>query len=221
MTTTFWGEIDDERTSPEQRVDWLMQFSTRERHLIACAFANRVLHYYEAYRPTDNRLKKALEISEDMVCNITCIKQDSVLRDAYDSAAIAYVDLVTVASISEFALSAALAAYNVILNVYGCTSPINNIIATTHRFAYNKLERIDQNKFLDQFVPKEFDDRWRTSDTVGVARGIYETKAFDRMGILFDALMDAGCDNEELLKKNDYHRGCFILDAILGLREKG
>src|SRR5262245_54007132 len=35
------------------------------------------------------------------------------------------------------------------------------------------------------------DSRWRTTDVLGVARSIYEDKAFDRTPILADALMDA------------------------------
>ena len=43
------------------------------------------------------------------------------------------------------------------------------------------------------------DPRWRTSDTLGVARAIYEDRAFERLPILADALMDAGCDDDYIL----------------------
>lgn len=49
------------------------------------------------------------------------------------------------------------------------------------------------------FRPVSFDPRWRTSDVVDVARGIYEDKAFERMPILADALMDAGCEDEQII----------------------
>ena len=47
-----------------------------------------------------------------------------------------------------------------------------------------------------------------------LARGIYEERAFDRMPILADALMDAGCDDEGILghcrRQGSVHvRGCW------------
>src|SRR5262249_16080503 len=47
--------------------------------------------------------------------------------------------------------------------------------------------------------PVGIDPRWRTADVLGLAAGIREDRAYDRMPILADALMDAGCDHEELL----------------------
>ena len=43
------------------------------------------------------------------------------------------------------------------------------------------------------------DPRWRTADAVALARGIAEDRAFDRLPLLADALMDAGCDDEAVL----------------------
>jgi hypothetical protein len=43
------------------------------------------------------------------------------------------------------------------------------------------------------------DPRWRTADTLGVARGIVEDRAHDRLPLLADALMDAGCDDDYIL----------------------
>lgn len=67
---------------------------------------------------------------------------------------------------------------------------------------------------------KDFDSRWLTSDVVDVARGIYEDKAFERMPILADALMDAGCEDEQIighLRSDIQHgRGCRVLPLILG-----
>ena len=66
-----------------------------------------------------------------------------------------------------------------------------------------------------------FDARWRTADTLGLARGIYEDRAFARLPLLGDALMDAGCDDERLLvhcrAKGPHARGCWAVDLVLGL----
>src|SRR5262249_46841688 len=53
--------------------------------------------------------------------------------------------------------------------------------------------------FGNPFRPVAFDPCWRTSDAVGLARAIYDDKAFDRLPILADALMDAGCADEQVL----------------------
>ena len=53
-----------------------------------------------------------------------------------------------------------------------------------------------------------------------MAEGIYTGRAFDRLPILADALLDAGCDNEELIRhcRSDgpHVRGCWAVDLILG-----
>jgi hypothetical protein len=69
------------------------------------------------------------------------------------------------------------------------------------------------------FQPVEFEPRWRTSDVVALARGIYDEKAFTRMPILSDALMDAGCEDETIIghcRTSATHvRGCWLIDLIL------
>jgi hypothetical protein len=78
----------------------------------------------------------------------------------------------------------------------------------------------------DIFGPLPFrevavDPQWLTADVVAIAKGIYDEKAFDRLPILADALQDAGCDNDELLKhcraeKWEHVRGCWVVDLLLG-----
>lgn len=69
------------------------------------------------------------------------------------------------------------------------------------------------------FRPVAFDRRWRTEDVLGLARGIYEDRAFDRMPVLADALMDAGCDDLDILSHcrgdGPHVRGCWVVDLVL------
>ena len=62
--------------------------------------------------------------------------------------------------------------------------------------------------------------RWRTPNVVSLAEAIYEQRAFDRLPILADALMDAGCDDADMLahcQAGGLHaRGCWVVDLILG-----
>jgi hypothetical protein len=69
-------------------------------------------------------------------------------------------------------------------------------------------------------IPLKADPRWLTSNVVDLSRAIYEERAFDKMPILADALMDAGCDREEILSHchstAPHVRGCWVVDLLLG-----
>ncbi|HEY1191218.1 MAG TPA: hypothetical protein VGE74_26525 [Gemmata sp.] len=73
--------------------------------------------------------------------------------------------------------------------------------------------------FGNPFRPATFDPAWRTPTAVALARGIYADRAFDRMPILADALMDAGCNDTEILghcRTGEPHaRGCWVIDGLL------
>ncbi len=62
--------------------------------------------------------------------------------------------------------------------------------------------------------------KWRTSNVVAIARGIYDDRAFGHLPILADALEDAGCTDAAILEHlrgpGPHVRGCWCLDAILG-----
>lgn len=84
------------------------------------------------------------------------------------------------------------------------------------------LHELAGNPFGDY----RFDEKWRTETVVGLARGIEADRAFDRMPILADALLDADCDSEAVLRhlrgtekhateKATHVRGCWVLDRIL------
>ena len=70
------------------------------------------------------------------------------------------------------------------------------------------------------FRPVAFDPRWQTADVTALARGIYEDRAFDRLPLLADALMDAGCDHADVLAHcrgdGPHVRGCWVVDLVLG-----
>jgi hypothetical protein len=70
--------------------------------------------------------------------------------------------------------------------------------------------------------PVTLDPRWLTSTVIDLATAIYEGNAFDRMPILADALMDAGCDNKSIFQhcRSERHtRGCWVINAILEKNE--
>jgi hypothetical protein len=61
---------------------------------------------------------------------------------------------------------------------------------------------------------------WNEDTVRRFAEGIYAERAFERLPILADALLDAGCDDEELIahcrSAGPHVRGCWAVDLILG-----
>jgi hypothetical protein len=61
---------------------------------------------------------------------------------------------------------------------------------------------------------------WNDSTVTRIAQGIYEDRAFDRLPILADALLDAGCEDDELIRhcrsEGPRVRGCWAVDLIQG-----
>lgn len=61
------------------------------------------------------------------------------------------------------------------------------------------------------------DPRWRTADAAGVARGIAADQALDRLPLLGDALMDAGCGDDHVLAAcRGPAPGWWVVDLVLG-----
>jgi hypothetical protein len=73
------------------------------------------------------------------------------------------------------------------------------------------------------FRPVAIDPRWLTWNhgmVPAVARRIYEERAVHDLPILADALEDAGCTDQDILKhcRSDgpHARGCWVVDLVLG-----
>jgi hypothetical protein len=90
-----------------------------------------------------------------------------------------------------------------------------------------QLARVLRELVGNAFNPPRFEPAWRTDTVVALARGIFDERAFDRMPILADALLDADCDEEAVLrhcrgtelgvKEQPQHiRGCWVIELILG-----
>jgi hypothetical protein len=85
--------------------------------------------------------------------------------------------------------------------------------------------RIIRDIFGNPFRPVTLDPRWLTSTVLDLARTIYDefprqAGGCMKMPILADALMDAGCDSEDIINHcrgpAPHVRGCFVVDLILG-----
>jgi hypothetical protein len=89
-----------------------------------------------------------------------------------------------------------------------------------------QLARVLREVVGNPFTPPTFDAKWRTDTVTTLAKGIFDERAFDRMPILADALLDADCDAEAILrhcrgtevgvKEQPQHiRGCWVLELVL------
>lgn len=78
------------------------------------------------------------------------------------------------------------------------------------------------NEFRDvagnPFRPVAFDPAWRTETVVGLAAGIDEAGAYERLPILADALEEAGCTDAQVLShaRNPGVHVRWLIDMILG-----
>ncbi|MBY0514739.1 MAG: hypothetical protein K2P78_12595, partial [Gemmataceae bacterium] len=95
------------------------------------------------------------------------------------------------------------------------------------RAGRKQLARLVREVAGNPFKPPRFDPNWRTTAVVELARTIFAERAFDRMPVLADALLDADCDEETILrhcrgtelgvKEQPQHvRGCWVVELVLG-----
>jgi acetyl esterase/lipase len=70
------------------------------------------------------------------------------------------------------------------------------------------------------FRPITLDPRWLTSSVQDLAKLINEERRFELMPVLGDALMDAGCDDEDVVyhcqSEPPHALGCWVLDLLMG-----
>jgi hypothetical protein len=190
--------------------------SGRKLRLIGCGCCRRVWHLL-----TDTRARLAVECAERYADGIAT---DEERRHARHEAHVAR-GLAPNHSRLQQAIKVAYEVAN--------PSPFDAAHSGGYIVAYVERERTaDEQEELTQhtrvirdifgnpFHPVTILPEWLTSTVLALATGIYEEKAFDRMPILADALMDAGCSNEDILNHcrgpGPHVRGCFVVDLILG-----
>ena len=77
--------------------------------------------------------------------------------------------------------------------------------------------------FGNPFRPTTLNPAWLTwnqGTVVQIAQHIYDERKFEDLPILSDALIDAGCDNPDIIAHCrapcPHVRGCWVLDLLLG-----
>ena len=110
----------------------------------------------------------------------------------------------------------AAAAWDSLLPLPAGASEPESVLAPRERIQQAALLRELCNPFLPSAVVVES----RSVNAIDLARAIYDEQAFDRMPILSDALLDAGCEYPDVIDHcrgpHPHLRGCWLLDLILG-----
>ena len=81
------------------------------------------------------------------------------------------------------------------------------------------LRDLSGNPFRRLQAPAPHVLGWNDKTVIRMAQAIYQDRAFDRLPVLADALLDAGCEDEELLahcrSESPHALGCWAVDLIL------
>jgi hypothetical protein len=76
------------------------------------------------------------------------------------------------------------------------------------------------NPFRQPAAPAPAILAWNDKTVTRIVQAIYQDRDFDRLPVLADALLEAGCDDEELLahcrSKGPHARGCWAVDLLIG-----
>jgi len=213
MTEQEW--LDS--TEPEAMLNFLQKlqlFSKRKQRLFAVACCRRVWSLL-----TDERSRTAVEVAEKFADGL-------VTGSALVAARKRVRDVAKLEGGGGHLLAYAIrmtAADDVLVIQVAWNTPPDDWPATEK----NTQRKHEQSVLLRDIVglhpfqPIAIEPSWQTSTVTALARGIYEEKVFDRLILVADALMDSGCDNDEILDHcrlpAEHVRGCWVVDGLLGL----
>jgi hypothetical protein len=221
-------------TDPAAMLDWLEgKVSDRKLRLFACACARRYWHLLR-YPPPRQGIEAAEQFADGLM-------GPSALEEARGRAELsagdapyleAFAYLAALATTEELALDAA-------RNARESARQMAVREAANEVLPYEDEAQIDaeasaqecraqceliRDVFGNPFRPIHLDRYWLDWNggfIACMARQIYEERRFQELPYLADALMDAGCGNEILLRHlhvpQGHMRGCWVLDLLLGL----
>lgn len=213
--------------------DWLLdnsgEVSDRKLRLFAVACCRDIWPMLD-----DKRSRRAVEVAERFADGEASIEELNAARldsrsakheasiastrDAYSAATCTAARSAKSAALDTYLNSIWAAAWAASGSVIWLDSAAPGLIDNRNK-KVKHFAAIYRDIVLDPSRPVVFDPRWRTSDVVAIARGIYDDRAFDRMPILVDALMEAGCDSEDIIQhclgSGPHARGCWVVDLIL------
>lgn len=109
-----------------------------------------------------------------------------------------------------------------------CIETLESVFEQKRRKRYgNKLLKVYSDLIRDifgnPFVTVSLNTRCLTTTTRALATFVYDSRCFDNMPIIGDALEESGCVDETILnhcRQPGMHvRGCWVVDLVLGFRK--
>jgi hypothetical protein len=221
MTEEEWLDADQPSAMIEFVTEDRLLGTDRKLRLAACAFCRR--HWKML---PDPRSRRMVEVAEDYADGLASAERLSAVQaDAIAATGVNYGEW---QSIHGSYLHAANAAWwlgqvetpfdvgYVADKCFGVTVCDPDDPEEEDPFQAELLRDV----FGNPLQPVAFDPDWKSGDVVALARAIYDDRAFDRLPILADALIDAGCDDEQILEHcrgpGPHVRGCWVVDLVLG-----
>ncbi len=185
--------------------------SSRKLRLLGCAWYRHLIGYFP-----DDRRSRRIEVAERFADGLIGAedmgqeRNEPMARPANRDIGICEEgpNLLTTASAREAAESI-LCLLDFLPGIDGVTTRTLTVLA-----------RDVLGDFFHPFYPARDWLEWNDETVARIARTIYDDKDFAAMPILADALEDAGCDEQEVLRhcrgEQPHTRGCWVLDSILG-----
>ena len=206
-------------TEPEKMLAFVgAKASDRKLRLFACACCRRIWHLL-----ADERSRRVIEVAERYADGLVSEDECIVCREAaYD----AHCDH----GPTNNAWTAA--AYNTACPPHNFADFAWDCASNAQQARSSKAEPRSQASLLrdvlsNPFRPVPVAAKWRTANLVNLAQAVYEEREFPsgqldnmRLGVLADALEEAGCDNADILshcrQPGPHVRGCWAVDLALG-----
>jgi hypothetical protein len=216
MTEEVWLPCSE----PSGMLEWLCterQVSERKLRLFACAVCYRIHKLL-----IDSNSLRTVQVTEAFADGDAT---DDELRSAADATVSSWEALEFSTAFDEarrYAVAAMAHAAGTVRPAHWALVSATRAVELrgTAESVVPSFAELLRDIFGNPFRSVELDPRWLASAVLDLARTIYEERCFERMPILADALMDAGCDDEVILGhcrgSGPHTHGCWLIDLILG-----
>jgi hypothetical protein len=210
-------------TDPQPMLDFLEgKGSERKLRLFAVACCRRIWHLL-----TDERSRTAVEVAEKYAEHLVSEEDRAIIHDVLhsdtdynperDASGVAFA-----CATQSVQANAMWAAQSTVMYAKLARSATLGFLQAADAEAEEgkRQARFLHCIFGNPFPPITLNPAWLTPTVKALASTIYETRAFDQMPVLGDALEEAGCTVAEVLEHcrsgGEHVRGCWVVDKVLG-----
>jgi hypothetical protein len=214
MTETEWLSCED----PEAMLAFLRKASKltrRKGRLFGVAVCHRIGHLL-----TDGRSRRAVEVAERYADGEATPEELDAAYDAAFDVAAALSEGADPGASRSAAWAASIAAHP---QYTGEAVALEAAQAAGTKDEWTAQANLLRCLFGNPFRPAAIAPAllsWRDGTIRRLARALYDGCRFGDLPVLADALEDAGCDGEEVLRhcrsRGNHVRGCWVFDLILG-----